>query len=100
MYATVKEKSPLNDEVQIISRINNKETKVEIKKKRVAAYCRVSTDLEVQESSLQLQMEAFRRVIDSHPDWQLAGIFADEGFTGTQSENRLEFQRMMESARQ
>lgn len=100
MYATVKEKSPLNDEVQIISRINNNETKVEIKKKRVAAYCRVSTDLETQESSLQLQMEAFRRVIDSHPDWQLAGIFADEGFTGTQSENRLEFQRMMESARQ
>lgn len=100
MYATVSEQSALNEKVKIIRRAEIKEVETGIRKKKVAAYCRVSTDLEVQEQSLQSQMEAFRKVIENHPDWELAGIFADEGLTGTQSDNRLEFQRMMESARQ
>lgn len=102
MYANtlVMEKSPLNDNLSIIKRNKeNTETNIEEKIKKVAAYCRVSTDLEVQESSLELQMESFKRIIAEHPDWKLAGIFADEGLSGTISDNRLEFQRMMESAR-
>ena len=100
MHATVREQSTLNDKLEIIRRAEIKGSESGARKKRAAAYCRVSKDLEVQEQSLELQMEAFRKVIENHPDWELAGIFADEGLTGTQSENRPEFQRMMESARQ
>lgn len=46
-------------------------------KKRVAAYCRVSTDQEAQETSLEEQMAHFNTVIAEHPDWELAGIYAD-----------------------
>ena len=67
-----------------------------LQKKRVAAYCRVSTELEEQQSSLNLQMSAFQEQIDRRPDWELAGIYADKGITGTQVVNRTEFLRMME----
>lgn len=46
-------------------------------KKRVAAYCRVSTDQEAQETSLEEQMAHFNTVIAEHSDWELAGIYAD-----------------------
>ncbi len=45
--------------------------------KRVAAYCRVSTDLEEQQSSLATQMESFQELVASHMGWELAGIYAD-----------------------
>lgn len=64
-------------------------------KKRVAAYCRVSTEYEEQQSSLEIQMSAFREQIDARPDWKLAGIYADRGISGTQVQNRTEFLRMM-----
>ena len=97
----ITEQSTLNKNVKIIKKKTEPEEFASVvETKKVAAYCRVSTDLEVQESSLALQMEAFRRIIDEHPGWELAGIFADEGLTGTVSENRLEFQRMMAKARQ
>ena len=67
-----------------------------IRIKRVAAYCRVSTDLEQQQSSLDLQMSSFRSQIEAHPDWELAGVYADDGITGTQVEHRTEFLRMMD----
>jgi DNA invertase Pin-like site-specific DNA recombinase len=67
-------------------------------KKRVAAYCRVSTEYEEQQSSLEIQMSAFREQIDARPDWKLAGIYADRGISGTQVQNRTEFLRMMEDA--
>ena len=47
-----------------------------VRAKRVAAYCRVSTELEQQQSSLATQMEAFNDMIARHADWQLAGIFS------------------------
>ena len=95
------EQSTLNDSVTVIRKADTNEIGAPIfKKKRVAAYCRVSTDLEVQESSLELQMDSFKRIIEKHHDWELAGIYADEGLTGTLSESRIEFQRMMEAARQ
>lgn len=105
MYAEsrlVAEQSRLNDNVKIIKRARATDDAAMpiVETKKVAAYCRVSTDLEVQESSLDLQMESFKRIIENHPGWELAGIFADEGITGTMSDKRLEFQRMMESARQ
>ena len=45
---------------------------------RVAAYCRVSTDSEEQANSYQVQIEYYTNLINSNPEWTLAGIFADE----------------------
>ena len=53
------------------------------RRKRVAAYCRVSTDNEGQMSSLELQMAAFRTQIELRPDWELVDIYSDEGISGT-----------------
>ena len=59
-------------------------------------YCRVSTDQEAQETSLEEQMAHFNTVIAEHPDWELAGIYADEGISGTQVKHRVQFQQMIE----
>ena len=53
------------------------------RKLRVAAYCRVSTDMEEQESSYEVQCSHYTAYILSNPDWEPAGIFADEGISGT-----------------
>lgn len=66
-----------------------------IQRKRVAAYCRVSTDLEQQASSLETQMQAFRELIAARPGWELIDIYADQGLTGTNASRRVEFQRMI-----
>ena len=68
---------------------------IEQKKIRVAAYCRVSTDLEEQQSSLETQMESFKSQIESRPDWELVDVYVDNGITGTQVKHRTEFLRMM-----
>jgi site-specific DNA recombinase len=64
-------------------------------RKRVAAYCRVSTDLEQQASSLETQMQSFRELIAARPGWELIDIYADQGLTGTNASRRVEFQRMI-----
>lgn len=61
----------------------------------VAAYCRVSTEQEEQQNSYQVQIEYYTNYINSNPEWTLAGIFADEGISGTQTKNRTEFNRMI-----
>lgn len=76
-----------------------KASKEILNEKRVAAYCRVSTDLEIQESSLELQMETYNNIIKEHEGWSLAGIYADKGISGTKTTNRPEFNRMIEDAR-
>ena len=67
-------------------------------KKRVCAYVRVSTDSLEQEDSLENQIAYFKRYIKSDPEWEFAGIYADQGITGY-SERRPEFQRMLKDAR-
>ena len=62
---------------------------------RVAAYCRVSTSQESQQNSYQAQKAYYTDKIASNPDWCLAGIFADEGISGTSAEKRPAFQRMI-----
>lgn len=62
---------------------------------RVAAYCRVSTDQEQQQNSYQVQIEYYTDYINRNPEWQLAGIFADEGISGTSTKKRKEFNRMI-----
>ena len=62
---------------------------------KVAAYCRVSTDQEEQESSYEAQISYYTEKIVKNAEWQMAGIFADEGITGTQAKKRPEFQKMI-----
>ena len=65
---------------------------------RVAAYCRVSTDRDDQANSFESQQRYFREYIDRQPGWEPAGIFADEGLSGTSTKKRLAFQRMIACA--
>lgn len=67
----------------------------QFKRLNVAAYCRVSTEQEEQQNSYQVQIEYYTNYINSNPEWTLAGIFADEGISGTQTKNRTEFNRMI-----
>ena len=64
-------------------------------KQRVAAYCRVSTDSEEQLNSYAAQKTYYTQKIEENPDWEMAGIFADEGITGTSMKKRAEFNRMI-----
>ncbi len=70
------------------------------KQLRVAAYCRVSTEQEEQQNSYQVQIEYYTDLINSKKEWTLAGIFADEGISGTQTKKRTEFNRMIRMCKQ
>jgi len=65
-------------------------------KLRVAAYCRVSTDSDEQATSYDAQIEHYTTYINGHPDWTLAGIYADDGISGTNTKKREEFNRMID----
>ena len=65
---------------------------------RVAAYCRVSTDQEDQANSFHSQQRYFREYIQNHSGWELYGIYADEGITGTSTRKRIQFNRMVRDA--
>ena len=77
----------------------NQERKMQETKKRVAAYCRVSTDNEDQANSFESQQRYFRQYIERNPDWELYAIFADEGISGTNTKKRKEFNRMIACAK-
>ena len=66
------------------------------KKLRVAAYCRVSTDSDEQAGSYDVQIKHYTNQIESNPEWTLAGVFADDGISGTNTKKRDEFNRMIE----
>ena len=62
---------------------------------RTAVYARVSTDMDIQKSSLEEQMKSFRAKIDEHPGWVLVDVYADEGISGTRVKHRKAFLRMI-----
>ncbi len=66
---------------------------------RVAAYCRVSTDSEEQLNSYEAQKAYYTQKIEENPDWELAGIFADKGLSGTSMKKRDDFKRMIAACR-
>lgn len=66
---------------------------------RVAAYCRVSTEQEQQQNSYEAQVTYYTQYIQNNPNWEFAGIFADDGKTGTNTEHRDDFQRLLEECR-
>ena len=63
---------------------------------RVAAYCRVSTLMEQQESSYEAQVQYYTEKIRSNPNWKLAGIYADDGKSATSTRKRADFQSMID----
>ena len=67
---------------------------------RVAAYCRVSTDDEEQLTSYKAQKNYYTDKIMTNKEWTMAGIFADEGITGTSARKRPEFLRMIRQCKQ
>lgn len=69
------------------------------KKMRVAAYCRVSTAKEEQESSYETQVAFFKEMIAYHPNWEMTEVYADYGITGTSVEKRKGFSRMIEDCK-
>jgi DNA invertase Pin-like site-specific DNA recombinase len=64
-------------------------------KLRVAAYCRVSTDSDEQKESFKSQVKYYTDLINGNPDWENAGIYADEAISGTKADKRPEFLRMI-----
>lgn len=65
------------------------------KKLKVAAYCRVSTDREEQESSYEVQCMHYSKLIMQNPYWEMAGIYADEGITALSTRKREQFKAMI-----
>lgn len=76
-----------------ITKIENETRK--IRKTRVAAYCRVSTDSDEQLVSLEAQKEHYQSLIKSRSDWAYAGLYYDEGITGTKKDKRPALMRMI-----
>lgn len=68
------------------------------RKRRVAAYARVSTDSDEQLSSYEAQVDFYTRHIQSNPEWEFVGLYADEGISGTNTKKREGFNRMVKDA--
>ncbi|WP_461206059.1 recombinase family protein [Clostridium sp. DL1XJH146] len=73
-------------------------TEEKVKKLRVASYCRVSTEEEMQQGSLENQIIHYTNLIRSNPEWRYAGVFSDLGKSGTRIEHRIGFNKMIRSA--
>lgn len=69
------------------------------RKLRVAAYARVSTELDEQQNSYDAQVSYYERKIKSHKGWQFIAVFADRGITGTSTKNRTNFNKMIKIAK-
>ena len=87
--------------VEIIPATVQKTLKVaERKNLRGAAYCRVSTDHEEQQTSYKTQIEYYTKYIKENPNWKFVKIFADEGLSATSTAKRKEFLEMMEMCKE
>ena len=69
------------------------------RKKRVAAYCRVSTDQDEQLSSFEAQVSYYTSYINSRQEYELTNIYADEGISGTSTKKREQFNKMIEDCK-
>lgn len=70
--------------------------KAQHRQKRVAAYCRVSTDSEEQLTSYTNQMKVYSEMIAANKEWEFAGLYADAGISGTRADKRPQFQKMID----
>lgn len=92
--AKIRESLNQQVEVQVIPALEDMEG-YEKRKPRVCAYCRVSTDMDTQALSYELQVQNYTEYINSNPDWVFAGIYADRGISGTSLKHREDFKRMI-----
>ena len=69
-----------------------------IRKRRVAAYARVSTDLEEQQTSYEAQVDYYTKYIERRPDWEFVDVYTDEGISGTNTKRREGFNMMINDA--
>lgn len=76
-------------------RVGSQRAAAQVQKIRVAAYCRVSTDSEEQETSYEAQVSHYTEYIKSKPEWQMVEVYADDGISGTNTAKRDEFNRMI-----
>lgn len=88
-------------EVQVIrsERENQTFNSKSVEKKRVCAYCRVSTEEESQATSYDLQVSYYTDYIKRNSSWKFAGVYADEGISGTSTKNREQFLQMIQDCR-
>lgn len=84
-----------SDRKDTASSVSHTEPHMSLPSLRVAAYCRVSTDLEEQETSYEGQISYYAEYILKNPKWKLVGIYADEGISATSMKKRDEFNRMI-----
>lgn len=77
-------------------RVGNMVREEERPKLRVAAYCRVSTDSDEQATSYETQVEHYTSYIKKNPEWEFAGIFSDDGISGTYTKKREGFNKMID----
>ena len=70
----------------------------EQKKRRVAAYARVSTDSDEQFTSYEAQIDYYTQYIKARDDWEFVKVYTDEGITGTSTKHREGFKAMVADA--
>ncbi len=76
-----------------------KKQETQVQKTKVAAYCRVSTEMEEQESSYEVQVDHYTSYIKSKPEWEFVEVYADDGISGTNTAKREGFNRMIEDCK-
>ena len=81
--------------MKVITKIEPSDALAAKKKKRVAAYCRVSTGMDDQLVSLETQKSHYEDYISANPEWEYAGLYYDEGITGTKKELRPALMQMV-----
>ena len=77
-----------------IQRIEAKKP-VQVQRKRVAAYARVSVDTDQLMHSLSAQISYYSTLIQGNPEWEYAGVYADAGISGTDTRLRQRFQDLI-----
>lgn len=77
----------------------NNTAKQEVKRLRVAAYCRVSTDNDEQATSYETQIEHYTEYINKNPEWVLVNVYADGGISATNTKKRDQFNAMIEDCK-
>lgn len=82
--------------IPAIRRVGNNVKSEEKPNLRVAAYCRVSTDSDEQATSYDTQVDHYTTFIQNNSEWEFAGIYADDGISGTNTKKREDFNRMIE----
>ena len=85
---------------RVVNEVTENNGIIQISKKKVAAYCRVSTDQDEQLNSFEAQRSYYTEHILSNSNYELAGIFADEGISGTNTKNREQFNAMIKACKE